>query len=432
MSNSDLNKQDKNNIVPPKGSPLKNILLNSILLFSTLIFILLLAEGAFYILNSVSPAPEKNIEDEIVETTEGGPDGERLDFFQYHSIFGYSGIPNLKKEFMGKMITHNSRGLRGPELEFDKPPKTKRIVFLGDSQMWGWSVGDNETIPYYANEIANQSSSDYSYETINFGSSGYGLDQSYLRLITEGLRYKPDVVVLSYFADNDIWETSSPEAWGLEKPYIYQKEDGFCVSNVPPKRAASWPTDNIAYIVKDKLNVSSSLIEFAGFSFDLAETNIATYFKQRDFRSSLLAMFGADNDDPVAAIEKHVGCLEAQPGPLLEDWQEKMDLAVKLILLTKETAEAHDAEFILVMKPLEFDYRDRRTSDDYIYVLSHLGQNEVNIIELLSTAQSQSVSTETLYGTAGHLSPAGNHLVANQVIGKLLPLKQVNISASSH
>src|SRR5262245_7287000 len=44
-----------------------------------------------------------------------------------------------------KPVHINSLGTRGPEFEVAKPPRTYRILSLGDSRTFGWGLTESET-----------------------------------------------------------------------------------------------------------------------------------------------------------------------------------------------------------------------------------------------------------------------------------------------
>jgi hypothetical protein len=354
------------------------------------------------------------------------PNEERRKFFQYHPVYGYSGLPNVRDKFYGKYITHNSRGFRGPELDYEKPEGTERVVFIGDSQTWGWAVGDDETIPRLTGQLMNEIGKEAVYETVNLGATGYGVDQSYLRFITEGLRYDPDYVVFTYFADNDIWETSSAEAWGVEKPYIYEKEDGrLCVSNVPPARASGWPQDNLTFIMQEKFGIDDFKFRLGGLVVDLEQTHTARYFKNRSLNTALFRRWGSDDSDGLAAIKEHVGCLEREPGPALSDWNDKIDLALKLIYRIQRTAEEHGARFFVVTKPLERDYKSEQQEYTYKTIIKQLYEHRIDVIDLYPLAKVRGMDADATFQAAGHLTVRGNRLVAEALAERIAGIEQV-------
>ncbi|SMF52609.1 SGNH hydrolase-like domain-containing protein, acetyltransferase AlgX [Alteromonadaceae bacterium Bs31] len=382
---------------------------NMILFSCALAFSAILVEGLFYFLNR-GPAPPE------IQVVEGSPNAERLDFFHYHPVYGYSGLPNVSKQFYGKVITHNSKGMRGPEIEYEAGDNVSRVAFIGDSQTWGWAVNDYETIPFFTNQILNNNSKKVAYEALNFGATGYGIDQSYLRFISEGLRYKPDYVVLTYFADNDIWETGAAEAWGVEKPFFFEKDDGsFCVSNIPPKRASGWPSDNL----EKKFDFDSLHFNVAGIELNFTDTQVVQYFKNRSLNTSLFGSWGSDNSEPLKAINKHIGCVQNEPAPEIAHWEDKVQLAIKLIDRIRAAVEERGGKFMVVTKPLEKDFRNHSMEYNYRTVLSQLNELGIEVIDLYHVFENADASPESLYQGAGHLTPYGNQLVAKNVATRI-------------
>jgi hypothetical protein len=84
----------------------------------------------------------------------------------------------------------NSKGLRDTEYSYKKPPGTIRAVVLGDSLTFG------EGIPY-GERYSDIPEREYeNLEMLNMAVPGYGLDQMLLFFAEEGVKYKPDVVVV--------------------------------------------------------------------------------------------------------------------------------------------------------------------------------------------------------------------------------------------
>lgn len=118
-------------------------------------------------------------------------------FDVYDPVTGWSLKPNLRDEkvFENKILNSNSKGMRGrKEFSYERNSKA-RIIVLGDSFTFGDEVSDNETYPYYLQELLGSG-----VEVINMGIRGYGLDQMLLRLEKEGIKYKPDIVLLGFSA----------------------------------------------------------------------------------------------------------------------------------------------------------------------------------------------------------------------------------------
>ena len=110
----------------------------------------------------------------------------------------------LTREFSSHYTT-NSLGYRGREFSVDKPEDTFRILMLGDSITFGRGVDDEQTFAYLLPGLLNGKYQDKNLEVINAGYyDGYSLDSYYVYLINEGLKLEPDLVVLNFFAWNDI------------------------------------------------------------------------------------------------------------------------------------------------------------------------------------------------------------------------------------
>ena len=159
---------------------------------------------------------------------------ERNYFCQYHPLLGWINKPDYENSVTTTKgfsfhITHNARGLRGREYPYERTPGKYRILVLGDSFAWGFGVGDSEVFTQTLESITPD------VEVINMGVSGYGTDQELLLYTEEGYKYKPDLVVLTFF-NNDLDEISTSISYGYPKPYFLADSQPLTVSNVPVPR----------------------------------------------------------------------------------------------------------------------------------------------------------------------------------------------------
>jgi lysophospholipase L1-like esterase len=103
----------------------------------------------------------------------------------------------------------------------------RRVVILGDSNGFGWGVPLGQTFGGIID------SSLACTEVINLALSGYGIDQSLLRFIEEGIAFHPDVVILQV-TPNDFEEIQYSFFNQKPKPQFRLQEDGTLeLSNVP-------------------------------------------------------------------------------------------------------------------------------------------------------------------------------------------------------
>lgn len=113
---------------------------------------------------------------------------------RYSQILGWESQPL----FSNKKYQYNRHGARSNhDYAANCPAQKIRILCFGDSYTHGDHVAYEHTWQYKITERTPR------YEIINFGVSGYGLDQSYLRYVQKKDIYKDSkVVVIGYMSEN--------------------------------------------------------------------------------------------------------------------------------------------------------------------------------------------------------------------------------------
>ena len=147
---------------------------------------------------------------------------------------GWALTPNLRELSVSdnKILNSNSKGIRGTvEYSYDKSGDRLRILALGDSNTFGEDVSDNETHPYYLESLLPST------EVINFGIRGYGHDQMLLYLKEEGIKYRPDIVLLAFIADDVHRNMLTFREYS--KPRFLLKDGGLKIINSPVAPLAS-------------------------------------------------------------------------------------------------------------------------------------------------------------------------------------------------
>jgi len=105
-------------------------------------------------------------------------------------------------ESSGNLITTNSEGYRGSEWSKEKPENTFRIFTIGGSTTYGAAAIDNQTYPFYLQEMYDQSNLGFNVEVLNAGISGEtSLDESNA-IKKNYVRYDPDLFLV-YDGIND-------------------------------------------------------------------------------------------------------------------------------------------------------------------------------------------------------------------------------------
>src|SRR6185295_10260891 len=89
-----------------------------------------------------------------------------------------------------KPVTVNARGLRGPVVPYDHPADRSRILFIGDSIVFGAGVPDDATSPVRLAQML--AARGLPADVINGATPAYNTEQEIAFLETEGIRYAPD------------------------------------------------------------------------------------------------------------------------------------------------------------------------------------------------------------------------------------------------
>jgi hypothetical protein len=114
-------------------------------------------------------------------------------------------------------VAINEGGFRGPEVPIAKPPGVLRLAVLGDSFTEAMHVPYDETFcAVIERHLASCPLGGRPVQVLDFGVSGYGTGQELLTLRQQAWRYAPDVVILAFFAGNDVSDNSAvldSESW---------------------------------------------------------------------------------------------------------------------------------------------------------------------------------------------------------------------------
>lgn len=98
----------------------------------------------------------------------------------------------------------NSEGWREPtEFSPHPPENTTRILILGDSYTFGTGLNGSDTYPVQFEQIINNGTERY--QVINAGVQGSGIHDYCSMLEHRGLRYHPDIVVITFTYYDAIW-----------------------------------------------------------------------------------------------------------------------------------------------------------------------------------------------------------------------------------
>ena len=115
-------------------------------------------------------------------------------------LLAHEHAPNRHSVLMGVYFQTNSKRLRDREFSYDRKPGALRILMLGDLLTVGWGVPVEQT---FSKRIEKLFAADgVGAEVINTGVGNYNTIQEVEYFLTEGFKYRPDIVVLNFFVND--------------------------------------------------------------------------------------------------------------------------------------------------------------------------------------------------------------------------------------
>jgi len=118
-----------------------------------------------------------------------------LSFLVYDDLMGWTVGPN-RRSATG-LYRSSSEGIRAPEERMSIPLSTAktRIALVGDSFTFGEDVRYEETWGHFLEKELGSK-----FQVLNFGVSGYGVDQMFLRYEKDIPKWKPRVVIFGFIS----------------------------------------------------------------------------------------------------------------------------------------------------------------------------------------------------------------------------------------
>ena len=130
-------------------------------------------------------------------------------FFMSDDDLGWFHRPNsvgtYTKSCFSTKININSAGLRDYDHEILNRNGFYRVLVLGDSTSEGLQIDLEKIYTSRAQDYLNAHQFSRKYEFINLSVSSYGTDQEYLALEKFGIKYKPNLIILAVYLENDVF-----------------------------------------------------------------------------------------------------------------------------------------------------------------------------------------------------------------------------------
>jgi hypothetical protein len=136
-------------------------------------------------------------------------------------------------------VMTNSEGFHDREHQTEKPSDVYRVLVLGDSFIEALSapieLGFTQQLEY----LLQREVRSHRVEVMNLAVGGMGPAQHLRMLEVKGTAYRPDLVIMSVFPDNDFWDSYEPLS-GTPGKVFYQFQSDDSLNYVPAD--SSWLT----------------------------------------------------------------------------------------------------------------------------------------------------------------------------------------------
>ncbi len=274
-------------------------------------------------------------------------------------------------------IRINSKGVRSDkEIPYEHKDKNiKRIVLLGDSFGLGYGVNIEESFPEYMRIFLKQKN--VNVEVVNLSVSGHGNAEELIMLENEGLKYKPDLVILQ-FHKGDYEDNVRSNLFTLKNGKLIKK--------------------NEEYLPAAKIR--EKLFRYGAYSWIASNSHTYTWVREevaKKVKKSLATKNAEDKNDKDSAQTDHI----------LHD-----SLTIAIIQRMKEICVENGAEFLVLDIP--------KKEDSYKYVPSYLTDfnNDLPDVHYVMPAKDMmKYGKRKLYWEKahGHFTPLGT-----KIIGKTL------------
>ncbi|MFH1770955.1 MAG: GDSL-type esterase/lipase family protein [archaeon] len=315
-------------------------------------------------------------------------------FYEYDSVLGWKNNPGAEGLFKTpdtlSYVTINSKGLRDKEYDYEKDSSVKRILFFGDSHVWGYGLNNSDRF----SEILEKKLGE-DYEVINMGVTGYSTDQEFLLLRDEGLKYNPNVVVLVFYA-NDLGGGLHNLRSGYYKSTIAKDGEGYVVENMPVpepedfvEARENYQDQGIFAVVKFFTNKSRFLYFISKYSYD-------------GFKNFLIRT-GSSQEAPQYDVES-------------DEWQNTLFI----IGLIDDLCEENDVKFILTYLPSKQRIKTNSTNNMGEILGNFSLEQGITYLDLTEELLKQNKEADIFRKFDAHMNEKGNEILAEYFYEKLI------------
>lgn len=308
-------------------------------------------------------------------------------FGQPDADLGWSFRPGLSGWSAHEDTAHvriNRYGFRGGDWTEQPAPDVLRIAVLGDSYTDSTNLPEEQSL---TGQIQSHLSSCPALagrrpEVLNFGVSAYGTGQHYLQLQHRVAAFHPQMVLLAFYAGNDVPDNSRPLSVLTEKPYFTVLPSGELQYDGTFRDSAAFRAE-VGSDWQRRLVNASYLLQAAKQVY-LGKGIVPSPLKSQVFKAT-----GAE---PVP---------EPQNPPLFgpppdDTWRAAWDVTEKLLVLMRDWSQAHGMAFRLTIIPDPIEALPGENLRRAALVKNHLADLDYPVTRIADVAARKGIATLSL------------------------------------
>lgn len=244
-------------------------------------------------------------------------------------------------------VTINQAGFRDREHALTKPPGTFRVAILGDSFAEAVQVPLEETFwSVLESELNRRQGLDgRTVEVLNFGISGHGTAQQLQMLRHYVWPYQPDLVLLAFFAGNDIRNNAKQLEPDLVRPFFRLEKGDLVLDDSFLKHPEFLKASSAWVQVKVRLINASRLLQLLQQIWRRRRVETVQADRRGDALSEKSSMEAGLNDQFLVPQEPPT----ADDSPARVAWREAWQLTDQLVLAIRKECQQHQASFAVVL-----------------------------------------------------------------------------------
>lgn len=124
-------------------------------------------------------------------------------------LLGWVLEPGSRSYTIDAPVAVNSHGIRDDEFPIEKLPGERRILVLGDSFTFALGVRFEDLYVQKLEQLLEADGGADTFQVINAGVAGYNTRQELIYLLTDGMRFAPDLLVVGFYW-NDLLGNARP------------------------------------------------------------------------------------------------------------------------------------------------------------------------------------------------------------------------------